>query len=66
MAEAEIEALAKELDRTHLGATASLRERLAETLTVPRLNVSPALTRTLRSTNGIDSMISMARTHRPT
>jgi len=47
VAEAEIEALAKELDRTHPGATASLRERLAETLTVPRLNVSPALTRTL-------------------
>jgi transposase-like protein len=62
-AEAKLEALAKELERTHPGAAASLREGLTETLTVLRLNVSPTLARTLRSTNCIESMISIARTH---
>src|SRR5215471_6950235 len=42
-AEAQLEALAKELDRTHPGAAASLREGLAETLTVLRLAVPPTL-----------------------
>jgi len=62
-AEAQLEALAKELDRTHPGAAASLREGLPETLTVLRLGVPPTLARTLRSTNSIESMISIARTH---
>jgi len=62
-AEAQLEALAKELERTHPGAAGSLREGLAETLTVLRLNVSPTLARTLRSTNSIESMISIARDH---
>ena len=62
-AEAQLEALAKQLDRTHPGAAGSLREGLAETLTVLRLNVPPTLARTLRSTNSIESMISIARTH---
>lgn len=53
----------KELERTHPGAAGSLREGLAETLTVLRLNVSPTLARTLRSTNSIESMISIARNH---
>ena len=63
VAEAQLEALAKELQRTHPGAAASLREGLAETLTVLRLGVSPTLARTLRSTNSIESMISIARDH---
>ncbi len=63
VAEAQLEALAKELERTHPGAAASLREGLAETLTVLRLGVSPTLARTLRSTNSIESMISIARDH---
>jgi transposase-like protein len=63
VAEAQLEALAKELERTHPGAAASLREGLAETLTVLRLRVSPTLARTLRSTNSIESMISIARNH---
>ena len=42
-AEAALLALAKELDRTHPGAAASLREGLDETLTVLRLNVPPTL-----------------------
>jgi transposase-like protein len=62
-AEAQLEALANELERTHPGAAASLREGLAETLTVLRLGVSPTLARTLRSTNSIESMISIARNH---
>ena len=56
-------ALAAELDRTHPGAAASLREGLAETLTVLRLGVPPTLARTLRSTNAIESMISICRDH---
>ena len=63
LAEAQLEALAKELQRTHPGAAASLREGLTETLTVLRLGVPPTLARTLRSTNSIESMISIARNH---
>ena len=63
IAEAQLEALAKELERTHPGAAGSLREGLSETLTVLRLDISPTLARTLRSTNAIESMISIARTH---
>jgi len=63
VAQAQLEALAKELEHTHPGAAGSLREGLAETLTVLRLGVSPTLARTLRSTNAIESMISIARTH---
>ena len=62
-AEATLLALAKELDRTHPGAAASLREGLDETLTVLRLGVPPTLARTLRSTNAIESMISVCREH---
>jgi putative transposase len=62
-AEAALLSLAKELDRTHPGAAASLREGLAETLTVLRLGVPPTLARTLRSTNCIESMISVCREH---
>jgi putative transposase len=62
-AEAQLEALAKELERTHPGAAASLREGMADTVTVLRLRVPPTLARTLRSTNSIESMISIARTH---
>jgi putative transposase len=62
-AEAELTALATELDRTHPGAAASLREGMAETLTVLRLNMSPTLARTFRSTNAVESMISICRDH---
>lgn len=62
-AEALLEALAKELGKTHPGAAASLREGLSETLTVLRLQVPPTLARTLRSTNAIESMISISRDH---
>jgi putative transposase len=62
-AEAQLAALARELDKTHPGAAASLREGMAETLTVLRLGVPPTLARTLRSTNTIESMISICRDH---
>ena len=62
-AEALLEALARELDKTHPGAAGSLREGLHETLTVLRLEVPPTLARTLRSTNAIESMISISREH---
>ena len=63
LAEAQLEALARELEHTHPGAAGSLREGLAETLTVLRLGVPPTLARTLRSTNCIESMISICRNH---
>jgi transposase-like protein len=62
-AEAALTGLARELDKTHPGAAASLREGLEETLTVLRLDVPPTLARTLRSTNAIESMISICREH---
>jgi putative transposase len=62
-AEAELTALAAELDRTHPGAAASLREGMAETLTVLRLGLPPTLARTFRSTNAVESMISICRDH---
>jgi len=62
-AQALLEALAKELDKTHPGAAGSLREGMTETLTVLRLGVPPTLARTLRSTNAIESMISICREH---
>jgi transposase-like protein len=62
-AEAQLTTLAKELDKTHPGAAGSLREGLAETLTVLRLDVPPTPARTLRSTNAVESMISISRDH---
>jgi putative transposase len=62
-AEAKLTGLAAELDRTHPGAAASLREGMAETLTILRLDVPPTLARTLHSTNPIESMISICRDH---
>jgi putative transposase len=63
VAQADLEGLARELDRSHPGAAASLREGLAETLTIARLGVPPTLARTLRSTNSIESMIEICRDH---
>jgi len=62
-AEAQLVALAKELDKTHPGAAGSLREGMAETLIVLRLDLPPTLARTFRSTNAIESMISICRDH---
>ena len=62
-AEAALLILAQELDRTHPGAAARLREGLHETLTVLLLDVPPTLARTVRSTNAIESMISVCHDH---
>jgi transposase-like protein len=62
-AQALLEKLAAELDKTHPGAAASLREGMAETLTVLRLGLPPTLARTFRSTNAIESMIGVCRDH---
>ena len=62
-AQAQLESLAVELDRTHPGAAASLREGLDDTLSVLRLDVPPTLARTLRSTNCVESMIEICRDH---
>jgi putative transposase len=59
--QAQLQALARELDKTHPRVAASLREGMAETLTVLRLGVPPTLARTLRSTNAIESMIGVCR-----
>jgi transposase-like protein len=53
--------LAQELERTHPGAAASLREGMEETLTLRRLGVDGRLWRTLSSTNPIESMIECVR-----
>jgi transposase-like protein len=62
-AEGELERLARELAKTHPGAAASLREGMAETLTILRLDVPPTLARTLHSTNPVESMIEICRDH---
>jgi putative transposase len=58
---ARLQALADELSRSHPGAAASLREGMAETLTVTRLGIRGALKRTLESTNPCESMIECVR-----
>jgi putative transposase len=59
--EAQLRALAKQLETKHPGAAASLLEGLEETLTVTRLGLSGSLLDTFKSTNPIESMISIAR-----
>ncbi len=56
-----LEVLARELGRSDPGAAASLREGLAETVTVQRLGASEQLRRTLASTNPCESMIEIVR-----
>ena len=56
-----LQRLAGELDRSHPGAAASLREGLEETLTLTRLGIGGNLKRTLESTNPIESMIEFTR-----
>ena len=53
--------LSAELERSHPGAAASLREGLEETLTVTRLGLRGDLKKTLQSTNPCESMIECVR-----
>jgi transposase-like protein len=57
----QLQTLAGELERSHPGAAASLREGMAETLTVTRLKVTGKLKKTLASTNPCESMIECVR-----
>jgi putative transposase len=57
-----LRALASELERSHPGAAASLREGTEETLTLTRLGIRDSLKRTLESTNPCESMIDCVRT----
>lgn len=60
-AERALRALADRLEAQHPGAAGSLREGLEETLTVTGLKLPPTLSRTLYTTNPVESMISIAR-----
>jgi len=56
-----LQTLADELARSHPGGAASLKEGMAETLTVTRLGIRGALKGTLESTNPCESMIECVR-----
>jgi transposase-like protein len=62
-AEAALKALAGQLERVNPDAAASLREGLADTLTVTRLGVTGSLLKTVMSTNPVESMIEIVREH---
>ncbi len=62
-AEAALEALARQLEKVNPDAAGSLREGLAETLTVTRLGITGSLLKTLMSTNPMESMIEIVRDH---
>jgi putative transposase len=57
----QLQTLATELERSHPGAAASLREGMEETITVTRLQIRSRLKRTLQSTNPCESMIETVR-----
>ena len=57
----QLRQLAGELDHTHPGSAASLREGMEETLTVIKLGIKGKLRRTLESTNACESMIDTVR-----
>lgn len=63
LAERRLSELARALEAKRPGAAASLREGLAETLTITRLGVpaESTLARTLQTTNPIESMLSICR-----
>jgi putative transposase len=61
LAEQRLGLLASELDRTWPDAAASLREGMAETLTLMRLGITGQLAKTLCSTNPCESMIEIVR-----
>lgn len=62
-AEASLRALACQLEKVNPDAAASLREGLADTLTVTRLGVTGSLLKTVMSTNPVESMIEIVRAH---
>ena len=62
-AEAALKALAAQLDKVNPDAAASLREGMADTLTVTRLGVTGSLLKTVMATNPVESMIEIVRDH---
>jgi putative transposase len=60
-AETQLEALAAELERSWPDAASSLREGMAETLTLMGLGITGRLAKSLSSTNPIESMIEIVR-----
>jgi transposase-like protein len=56
LARRQLERLANSLAKAHPGAAASLREGLAETLTLTTLGIHGTLYRTLRTTNPIENL----------
>jgi transposase-like protein len=61
LAEQRLDLLAAELDRTWPDAAGSLREGMADTLTLMRLGITGNLAATLCSTNPCESMIEIVR-----
>jgi putative transposase len=61
--EAALVALARQLDKVNPDAAGSLREGLADTLTVTRLGITGTLLKTVMSTNPVESMIEIVRAH---
>ncbi len=61
LAEQRLEQLASELERTWPDAANSLREGMADTLTLMRLGIDGQLAKTLGSTNPCESMIEIVR-----
>ena len=57
----ELRVIAAELERSHPGAAASLREGMEETLTLTLLGIKGTLKQTLESTNPCESMIECVR-----
>lgn len=62
-AEAALKALAGQLEKVNPDAAGSLREGLADTLTVTRLDITGSLLKTVMSTNPIESMVEIVREH---
>jgi putative transposase len=60
-AERDLRGIARHLESDHPGAAASIVEGLEEALTVTRLGLPLSLHRTFKTTNPIESMISIAR-----
>ena len=63
IAQRRLERLASSLEADHPGAAGSVREGLAETLTLQRLGVTGALYRKLRTTNAIENLNSGIATY---
>jgi len=62
-AEAALTALARQLEKVNPDTASSLREGLADTLTVTRLGITGSLLKTAMSTNPMESMIEIVRDH---